>query len=39
MLELITDLSPHFTYPYQTGLLLLPETNNRYENRTSNEEK
>ncbi len=34
MLGLITDLSPHFTYPYEIGLLLLPETNDRYESRT-----
>jgi hypothetical protein len=39
MLELITDLSPHFTYPYQTGLLLLPDTNERYETRTDSEKK
>jgi hypothetical protein len=37
MLELITDLSPHFTYPYQTGLLLLPEVNERYETRSAKE--
>ena len=39
MLELVTDLSPHFTYPYQIGLLLLPETNERYETRTDSEKK
>jgi hypothetical protein len=31
MLELVTDLSPHFTYPYQIGMLLLPDFNERYE--------
>ncbi len=39
MLELVTDLSPHFTYPYQIGLLLLPETNERYEKTTKQEQK
>ena len=39
MLKLITDLSPHFTYPYQIGLLLLPETIERYETRTDSEKK
>ncbi len=29
--NLITDLSPHFTYPVQITLLLLPEVNERYE--------
>ncbi len=32
MLELVTDLSPHFTYPYEIGLLLIPDVNERYEN-------
>ncbi|MBP9812471.1 hypothetical protein KBC86_03750 [Candidatus Gracilibacteria bacterium] len=31
MLNLITDLNPHFTYPYQIGELLLPSFNYRYE--------
>ena len=39
MLELITDLSPHFTYPYEIGLLMLPDVNERYENRTTNDTK
>lgn len=32
MLDLITDLNPHFTFPYQIGELLLPSYNERYEN-------
>ncbi|HBB26981.1 TPA: hypothetical protein DCZ36_00605 [Candidatus Gracilibacteria bacterium] len=32
MLDLITDLNPHFTFPYQIGELLLPTYNERYEN-------
>ena len=32
MLNLITDLNPHFTFPYQIGELLLPTYNERYEN-------
>lgn len=31
MLELVTDLNPHFTFPYQIGELLLPSYNERYE--------
>ena len=31
MLDLITDLNPHFTFPYQIGELLLPSYNERYE--------
>ena len=31
MLNLITDLNPHFTFPYQIGELLLPSYNERYE--------
>lgn len=31
MLDLITDLNPHFTFPYQIGELLLPAYNERYE--------
>lgn len=32
MLNLITDLNPHFTFPYEIGELLLPSYNERYEN-------
>ncbi len=39
MLNLVTDLSPHFTYPYQIGMLLIPDINQRYERLTSEEEK
>ena len=35
MIDLITDLNPYFTYPYKIGILLLPETNNQYENLTN----
>lgn len=31
MLDLITDLNPHFTFPYEIGELLLPSYNERYE--------
>lgn len=31
MIDLITDLNPHFTFPYQMGELLLPAYNERYE--------
>lgn len=31
MLNFITDLNPHFTFPYQIGELLLPSYNERYE--------
>lgn len=34
---LVTDLSPHFTYPYQIALLLLPDVNERYESISENE--
>lgn len=39
MLNLITDISPHFTYPYQIGMLLIPDINTRYERMTSEQEK
>lgn len=39
MLGLVTDLSPHFTYPYQIGLLLLPDYNERYETIGRDEQK
>ena len=39
MLELVTDLSPHFTYPYQIGMLLLPDVNLRYEQLSTNEQQ
>ncbi|MFZ4460978.1 MAG: hypothetical protein ACOYN2_00015 [Patescibacteria group bacterium] len=39
MLELVTDLSPHFTYPYEIGLLLIPDVNERYENISKEEAK
>ncbi len=39
MLGLITDISPHFTYPYQIGLLLLPDVNERYETLSKEEAK
>lgn len=32
MLDVITDLNPQFTYPYEIGALLLPSYNDRYEN-------
>lgn len=37
MLNLITDLNPHFTYPYQIGELLLPSYNERYEDLSKEE--
>lgn len=37
MLDLITDLNPYFTYPYQIGELLLPSYNERYENLSEEE--
>lgn len=37
MLDLITDLNPHFTFPYQIGELLLPSYNERYENLSEDE--
>ncbi|MDD2487603.1 MAG: hypothetical protein PHS92_04515 [Candidatus Gracilibacteria bacterium] len=37
MLNLITDLNPYFTYPYEIGELLLPNYNYRYE-KLSNKE-
>ncbi len=38
MLNLITDLNPYFTYPYQIWELLLPSTNERYENFSEEEQ-
>lgn len=32
MLDVITDLNPYFEHPYIIGQLLLPSTNERYEN-------
>lgn len=37
MLELVTDLNPYFTFPYQIGELLLPSYNERYENLSEEE--
>lgn len=37
MLNLVTDLSPAFEYPYEIGLLLLPEVNPRYEKLSETE--
>lgn len=39
MLNLVTDLSPHFTYPYQIGMLLIPDINTRYETLSDEDEK
>ena len=39
MLGLVTDLSPHFAYPYELGLLLLPDVNERYESLSPEEAK
>lgn len=39
MLNLVTDISPYFTYPYQIGMLLIPDVNDRYERLTSDQEK
>lgn len=39
MLELVTDLNPHFTFPYQIGELLLPSYNERYEHLSEAEIK
>lgn len=38
MLDLITELSPDFFHPYKIWMLLLPDTNERYEDLTKNEE-
>ncbi|MDD4151454.1 MAG: hypothetical protein PHR68_02460 [Candidatus Gracilibacteria bacterium] len=38
MLDIITELNPYFEHPYVIGELLLPEYNERYENRTKNEQ-
>jgi hypothetical protein len=37
MLDLVTDLDPYFDYPYEIGLLLLPDYNPRYENLSPEE--
>ncbi|EKE26322.1 MAG: hypothetical protein ACD_4C00337G0010 [uncultured bacterium (gcode 4)] len=37
MLNLITDVNPYFTYPYEIGELLLPDYNERYEKLTKDE--
>lgn len=37
MLNFITDLNPHFTFPYQIGELLLPSYNERYEQLSETE--
>lgn len=37
MLNFITDLNPHFTFPYQIGELLLPSYNERYEKLSGTE--
>jgi hypothetical protein len=34
ILDLITDLNPYFESPYIIGQLLLPDHNDRYENRS-----
>lgn len=39
MLDLITDLNPHFTFPYEIGELLLPAYNERYEDLSEAEIK
>lgn len=39
LLTLVTDLHPHFTTPYEVGLLLLPEMNARYETITDAQQK
>lgn len=39
MINLITDLNPYFTYPYRIGLLLIPDTNERYETLSKEEVK
>lgn len=39
MLTLVTDLHPHFTTPYEVGLLLLPEMNARYETISDEQQK
>ena len=37
ILNLITDLNPYFTFPYQIGEILLPSYNERYEGLSSSE--
>lgn len=37
MLDLITDLNPHFTFPYEIGELLLSSYNERYEKLSASE--
>lgn len=39
MLNLITDLNPYFTYPYEVWELLLPSYNYRYENLSDSQIK
>lgn len=39
LIDIITDLNPYFEHPYLIGQLLLPEYNERYENRTKEEIK
>lgn len=38
ILNLVTDLSPKFEYPYEIGLLLLPDYNERYEKLSKEEQ-
>lgn len=37
LIDIITDLNPYFEHPYLIGQLLLPEYNERYENRSEKE--
>jgi hypothetical protein len=39
MIDIITHLNPYFEHPYIIGELLLPEYNERYENKTTEEQK
>jgi hypothetical protein len=39
LLDLITELNPYFETPYTIGQLLLPSTNERYEDTTNEEQK
>lgn len=39
LIDIITDLNPYFEHPYLIGQLLLPEYNERYENRSEKEIK
>ncbi len=38
MIDIITELNPYFEHPYIIGQLLLPEYNERYENKTKEEQ-